>query len=207
MRSRYLAGLALLCCTLPAYAGNWYVTGSVSESKVHLDRSALDTQLTTDGATGLSSSRTGSHAQWRLQAGYRFNPYLSVEGGYIDLGKARYTATYDTGSAEARWKSGGVDLAVVGRIPLGNGFALFGKAGAIDARTTTHWTSTGLTTPPLASVNNTKLVPFAGVGASYAISPRWSVRAEYEHFAKVGTLRTTGRASINTVSAGVVFHF
>lgn len=207
MRSRYLAGLALLCCTLPAYAGNWYVTGSVSESKVRLDRGALDTRLGTDGATGLSSTRSGSHAQWRLQGGYRFNPYLSIEGGYIDLGKARYNASYDSGSAEARWKSGGVDLAAVGRLPFDNGFALFGKAGVIDARTTTHWTSTGLTTPPPASTTDTRLVPFAGIGASYAIGSNWSVRAEYEHFAKVGAVRSTGRASIDTVSAGVVFNF
>lgn len=192
----------------PAYAGNhWYALGELSGSTVHLDRAALDRQLAVTGASGVQSSQSGSHGQWRLQLGYRLTPWLSVEGGYIDLGKDRYQARFGTGSTEARWKSGGVDLAAVGRLPLDNGIALLGKVGVIDARTRTQWRSTGLVGLPSGRVSHTRLAPFIGVGASYAINDRWSTRVELEHFSHIGSVRSTGRASVNTLSLGLAWHF
>lgn len=207
MRNQILTAALLLGTTLSAHAADWYVLGALSQSQVKLDKGALDNTLTKNGATAISSDQSGTHGQWRLQLGYRFNPYLSLEGGYIDLGTANYDATFSGGSARAEWKSGGVDLAALGTLPLANHFALLGKIGAISTKTTTNWRSSGITGIPNGDESKSETKPFIGVGVSYALIPRSDLRLEYEHFADIGDASITGNADVNTVSLGMSYHF
>ena len=89
-----LTGLACLAALLSesALASGFYVVGDVSRSSVSMDRGTFDAALTGAGAVGLSSSDSGDSTQWRVQLGYEFNKNFAVEGGYIDLGRAKYRA-------------------------------------------------------------------------------------------------------------------
>lgn len=205
MRNRLLASLLLLGGATVAHASPWYVVGAVSQSTANLDKSALDATLGANGATALSSRRTGTHDQWRLQLGYRLTPYLALEGGYIDLGKAKYSASFSGGSATVDWKSGGIDLAAVGMLPLGDQTSLFGKVGLIDARTTGSWSSSGISGVPAGSVNKTALHSFFGIGAAYALTLRTSLRGEYEYFGGIGSAGSTGKADIGVFSLGISY--
>jgi OOP family OmpA-OmpF porin len=208
MQNRLLAaGLLLLAGALPAHANDWYVYGAISQSNVVLDKGALDTTLTNHGATGLSSDKSGTDNQWRLQLGYWFSPYFAIEGGYIDLGKASYTANYTGGSASADWKSGGIDLAALGTLDVDWGFSVIGKAGLINTKTTTTWSNTGLTGMPVGDVNKTQIRPFIGIGAGYELTPKSLLRLEFERFFKVGEAGTTGQGEINTFSLGASYNF
>jgi len=208
MRHWIVGSLLLLGTATSAYAaGNWYVVGAVSRSSAKLDAGALDAALTGSGATGLTSGQSGVHGQWRLQLGYKFNPYFALEGGYIDLGKRTYNATFTGGSATVDWKSGGIDLAALGTLPLGDGISLLGKVGLIDAKTTGTWSSTGLAGAPSGKVTKSAWRPFVGVGASYALTKRTSLRAEYERFNGIGDGSRTGKANVNVVSVGVRYDF
>jgi len=207
MRKPILAAALLLGTTLSAHAADWYALGALSQSQVKLDKGALDSTLSTNGASNINSDQSGTHGQWRLQLGYQFTPYLAVEGGYIDLGKANYDAAFSGGSAAAEWKSGGVDLAALGTLPFGNKFSLLGKLGVISTKTTTSWRSSGITGLPSGDESKTETKPFAGIGVSYKLLPQSDVRLEYEHFADIGDAQLTGNADINTVSLGMSYHF
>lgn len=207
MKKSVLATFVMLGCTAPAYASNWYVLGAVSQSQVNLDSSSLDTVLSDNGATSLSSSDSGTNNQWRLQAGYQVNPNLALEAGYIDLGKSTYKATFSGGKTTADWTSGGVDVAAVGILPINTNFSLLGKLGAIAAKTTTDWTSNGISGVPAGKENKSQISPFAGVGVSYSLNARSDLRMEYERFNGIGDSSTTGKADVSILSLGVTYHF
>ena len=59
---------------------------------------------------------------WKLFGGYQFNPYLSAEAAWVDLGKA----SNSTGSIKTK----GASVAGIGSLPIGASFTLFGKLGA-----------------------------------------------------------------------------
>jgi OOP family OmpA-OmpF porin len=59
---------------------------------------------------------------WKIFGGYQFNPYLTAEASWVDLG------TVSDNSASIRTR--GLSLAGIGSLPLGSSFALFGKLGA-----------------------------------------------------------------------------
>lgn len=67
-------------------------------------------------------------AAWKIFAGYRFNPYFSLEGAYIDFGKP--SNHFDTSGSSGDYRAGlsGFAPYLVGTIPLGP-VELFGKIG------------------------------------------------------------------------------
>src|ERR1019366_10613742 len=97
----------------------------------------FDNALSVGGVTGLSSNNTGSGNQWRLQVGYKFNPYFAVEAGYMDLGTANYSATFAGGTANATEKAGGLDFAALGILPVTDTLSVFGKVGFVAAKVKT----------------------------------------------------------------------
>ena len=142
----------LLAIAAPsAFADGPYVVGEVTHSNLSLDKGTFNKALTAAGATGLSSSDDGSGTQWRLQAGYKFNPYLAIEAGYIDLGKADYKANFAGGTAKGSEKAGGLDLAVLGMYPVTDHLSVFAKAGLVAAKVETKLT---YTTPALTNIKD-----------------------------------------------------
>ena len=212
MRSRavVLATLALGAASVHAasWTDNWYVLGSVSHSSTSLDKGGLNTKLQSAGATGVSSADSGTgNYQWRLQLGYRFNDWLALEGGYIDLGKAKYNATYAGGSAAAKWKAGGPDLAVLGILPVNDSFSLFGKLGVIDAKTKTKIAATGAAAAVSGKPSDTHAEPIYGLGAMYKLTDNAGLRLEYERVNNVGDSVKTGKADVDVVSLGLSYQF
>ena len=67
---------------------------------------------------------------FRLTVGWQFNDYVALEAGYHNFG--RFEQTFDVGGAPAEisLKADGFTLGATGSLPLGERFALFGRAGA-----------------------------------------------------------------------------
>lgn len=82
-----------------------------------------------DDAGAFAGACDEKDTAWKISAGYRFNRYVAVEAGYVNLGKisfdGRVGATAFSGSA----RTDGVEFLAVGYIPLAEGFSLFGKLG------------------------------------------------------------------------------
>lgn len=99
----------------------------------------------------------------KLYGGYSINPYLGVEGGWVDLGKFKGPAGNLRGS--------GLFVDGVGTLPLGNNVSVLGRLGVFNGRlddsATDHDRGTSV-----------KL----GAGLEYAIDKNLAVRGEWERY-------------------------
>ena len=199
--------LAFVVLSNAVMAGDLYVVGDVTHSKDTLSKSTFDGALTGAGATGLSSSDSGNGNQWRLQLGYGFNSNLAIEGGYIDFGRAKYSATYAGGAATGELKAGGVDLVGLGILPLSDKFSVFGKAGAVALKAKSSLAAGAPANAATGNATSTELRPLLGLGASYKVADNVDLRAEFDHVNGIGKSNKTGSMDSNLFSLGVAYHF
>jgi OOP family OmpA-OmpF porin len=207
MKLYQFAPLALLALTTMASADGFYGLGEVTYSTLSLDQKHFDSALSANGATGLSSSDSGSGAQWRLQGGYRFNPYLAVEAGYIDFGKAKYQASYAGGSAEGKLKAGGMDMAALIGLPLSDSILVFGKVGVVDAKVESNLTASAPANSASGSNSVYSVRPLVGMGAIYKLTQNVDLRGDYDYVSGLGTSSKTGQMNSSMFSMGIGYNF
>lgn len=194
MKVKYYLPLALLALSTNVFAGDFYVSGEVTHSVTPLDKNHFDT-LT--GAT--SSSSDDQSNQFRLQAGYQFNPNFAIEAGYIDLGKAKYKATAGS-STKGELKAGGIDLVGLAILPVTDDLSLFAKGGFVAASVDAKATG-------FKKTSTNEIVPLVGVGAIYKIDKNIDLRADYDYAANIGSSNKTGEIDSHMLSMGVTYHF
>ena len=113
-----------------------------------------------DGVDGITGNGTG--VSGKLYGGYTVNPNFALEGGIATLGRIN--------NANGTVNGHGVYLDAVGLLPLGANFSLLGSLGVAHVNlNTSNGDDAGV---------GLKL----GLGAEYAISPRVSLRGEYENY-------------------------
>ncbi|MCL7942121.1 porin family protein [Halomonas sp. ATCH28] len=122
-----------------------------------------------------------SDTAYKLFAGYQFNPNFAVEANYVDLGD--FSASGAAGGDSANLKLGvdGFTAALVGKLPIQNGFSVHGKLGMVawDADIDGNATVNG--TYYRESTGEDGTDPYYGIGAEYEID-RIMMRAEYERY-------------------------
>lgn len=122
---------SIAAATLLALCGTWsaaqaendrgfYVGGGVGQFNVQID----DVDDTDEAIQSLDDEDTS----WKLFAGYRFNPYLSLEAAYIDFGGP--SDTFETGGSSGDYTAelSGFAPYLIGTLPLGP-VELFAKIG------------------------------------------------------------------------------
>lgn len=105
---------------------------------------------------------------WRIYTGGMFNPFFGVELGYVDMGEAD--------RAGGQVQSRGVDLSLVGRMPLAQSFSVFGKVGATYGRTEVS----ALAGSGVVTGTETGFAPSIGAGLSFDLGQQWSVLLEWD---------------------------
>lgn len=126
--------------------------------------------------------------------GYKFNKNLAVEGQYGGLGKVKTTAG---GSA----KGDAASLAVVGMMPVGDKFDLYGKLGYADAKTKIS---------AFGAEGVSRSAPTYGVGAQYNINPMLGLRLGWDRYGVATANALTGvkdNTNDNVTSLNAVFNF
>jgi OOP family OmpA-OmpF porin len=181
-----LVGLAVFGPARADEATGFYLGGSIGQSDFK------------DACEGLSSC-DDSDTAWKAFAGYSFNQYFGVEGGYIDFGEVTGSDAGVTGSVEGT----GITAHAVGSIPIWNGLSLIGRIGAVFWDAEASLTS-GATTLE-ASDDGISLA--VGAGVQWMFGRNFGLRAEYELFDGIGDDSTTGESDIHVISAGIVFKF
>lgn len=121
----FAAACAALACTAGAVAqekddSGPYVGGGFGQFDVSID----DLEGVTDAIGDLDADDSA----WKLFFGWRFNPYLSLEADYIDLGNPRGNFDASGTSGDYTVELSGFAGYVIGTLPLGI-FELFGKGG------------------------------------------------------------------------------
>jgi OOP family OmpA-OmpF porin len=160
-----------------------------------------------------ASSCDDTDVGWKIFAGYQFNRFFAVEGGYVDLGKASASVSgvqdpffecgTISGSLEA--EAWGAFASAVATIPIGQRFGIFGKVGGAytDAELTASGTSS-LCGAGSDSLSDDGVNLTFGVGAKFDILRNLSIRAEWERFNDVGG---DFEADVDLISAGVAYKF
>jgi OmpA-OmpF porin, OOP family len=186
VRAIVLASAALLAA--PAFAQGFYAGGSIGQSDV-------DEEV----AAGLidSGSVDGKDTAFKIFGGYQFTPNLAAEAAYVDLGETTYSGTFGGAPVTGgKVEISGFNISAVGILPINEKFSAFGKIGIFiweaDASDTTGGAAFS------ASDDGSDLS--FGLGASYAITPTLSLRAEWERF-------DSADADADLLSIGVAFRF
>jgi outer membrane autotransporter protein len=199
----------VLAAAAPAHA-QFYAGASVGRSDVSIDRNALADAFLDLGFSGASTTSSDTDTAYRAYAGYLFLPYLGVEAAYVDLGSFRFRTDVDpTGSLSGKPGIKGGELSLVGRLPIGERFAVYGRAGVFSARTTTRYTASGSVELIDGAERQRKKTtkPAYALGASYDFTHNFGARAEVARYTKLGDDLTGGQTDANLVSIGLTYTF
>ena len=184
----------------------FYVFGQVGSAKVDLDQSGNDAALRGAGAINLSSTVTDTATAVIIGAGYKFVPQASIELAYLKASDFTYKASFAQGTASETFSGSGVGVNVVGYLPLGEKVNAYGKLGiwsfSVDATATIS--AAGFAQAKESSSNTT---PMIGVGIEFKVTPQIALRAEYDHFNKIGDDSTIGSSKLDYLSGGVAVSF
>lgn len=121
---------------------------------------------------------------WKLFAGWRFNPFLAVEGGYANLGKASGDTEIFGRDVNGEISASALFGELVGSLPLGQSGRLFGKLGLaeLDAELTTDVFPVLLRVIPTQSFSESSTEMVFGLGAEYGFTQKLTGRFEWERF-------------------------
>lgn len=125
-------------------------------------------------------------------AGYQFNNWFALEGGYDYLGKLKY----DTATGSDKLQSQGLQLAGKFSYAVTPALDLYGKAGVFGSYSQNNETHKYGVSPLLA------------VGTEYAINRDWAARMEYQWISDIGSKSDLGVHSNNgLLSVGISYRF
>ncbi|MES2950845.1 MAG: OmpA family protein [Pseudomonadota bacterium] len=206
----YLLGIAglgsLLASSAMAQDSKYYYWGlgiGQSQSQIN-DRLTTDSLLKSSNSPGSFSSERQDTA-YKLFGGYQFNKNIAIEAGYFNLGKFTYSTSLPGGTLNGRYETEGVNVDLVGTLPLSAKWSALARVGVQHANTRDGFGGPGF--PASASndnssrANNVKL----GLGMQYEINPSVLVRAEAERFRVRDGISNNG--DVNYYSMSLVFPF
>jgi OOP family OmpA-OmpF porin len=184
----------------------WYIGGNIGQSRAKIDDQRITSGLLGGGLTATSISDHDRDIGYKLYGGYQFNPNFSMEGGYFDLGKFGFTAnTSPAGTLDGNIKIRGLNLDLVGTLPITEKFSAFGRGGLIYSQSRDSFSGTGAVgvSNPNPSKNDTgyKL----GLGLQYAFTKSLAMRTEVERYRINDAVGHKG--DVDLVSVGLVYRF
>ena len=144
-----------------------------------------------NGLGGFASS-TNDRA-YSLYTGGDFNNNFGLEVGYTDFGRIS--------RAGGTTKAQGINISLIGRLPLGSSFNALGRLGTTYGRTT-------VSSSPLSGISSGSASGFGlayGVGLEYTISSNWSTVLQFDEH----PLKLTGnnRDTVSNTSLGFKYRF
>lgn len=220
MRSSALAmclNFALVAVAQAAEPG-WYVLGFGGESSASgLSQGQVDDNLaaifdTVDlDVVSFSSELDDSDTGFGIGGGYQLNDNFAFEFAYADLGSIGYRAAgtvtdgVDTLDAEAVLGSSadGPVVSVLGILPIGERFSVFGRVGLalLNAKGTARITVDG--EEGRASQSSQKSDPMFGVGVEYDLTKHFAIRLGWDRYLDVATENVAGDTDADLYSVGV----
>ena len=184
----------------------WYVGANVGASRATIDDARITSGLLGSGLTAASIADDNRSNGYKLFGGYRLNRNIAVEGGYFDLGDFGFKATtVPTGTLNGNIKLRGLNLDLVGTLPITQKFSVFGRIGANYAQARDSFSATGMVSviDPTPSKRDTNLK--VGLGVEYAFNDSLAMRGELERYRINDAVGNKG--NIDLLSVGLVYRF
>jgi OOP family OmpA-OmpF porin len=183
-----------------------YMGIGIGESRANIDNARITQGLLGAGFTTDSLSEDRRDTAYKAFLGFPINPYWAVETGYFDLGRFGFTAnTTPAGSLTGTARIRGLNLDLVGTLPITDSWSLFGRVGAAYAQTNDTFTSTGAVTVLNPSPRKRDTNYKYGFGTQYAFTPAVTLRLEAERYRVNDAVGNHG--DVDLVSLGLVYRF
>lgn len=195
-----LAWLAMFqTCGVSAQDAGIYVSAAVGRADAP-DRSQLGE---------LTGSTDNDNWSWNVGLGYRFNPNIALELGYLDLGELESDLTDATGitnaSAHASFGANGATFALVGTFPMGR-WEPYLKAGVLFSSTELEFAGSNGSRPFAGRITNDNEDALYGAGVRFTITERLRVYLDITYLDEVGEPET-GQSRYFNSSLGVLWRF
>lgn len=138
-----------------------------------------------------------------LGVGFNLDKTWDLELGYINFGKDEQSFVVGADSAKFAIKTQSVYLAAIGKVPAGESFSFFGKAGLSVNRSEADGSDTigGVTTSTSAS--STKTGYLIGAGVAYQFTKDVAATLDYTYFAKP----SDGNYKLSLITLGLNYGF
>ncbi len=204
-----LAALAVLASPIAIAQGQvpvWYGGINIGQAREHFDHARMARSVLGPGFAVTSTSDDSRDTGYKLYAGRRFHRNFAVEGGYFNLGKFDFTATtVPAGTLTGNIKVQGLNLDLVGILPITDRFSAFGRFGLTHARTRDSFSGTeaavAFSTSPSKRDTNYKF----GAGLQYDFTYNLGMRLEAERYRINDAVGSRG--NIDLFSIGLVYRF
>lgn len=151
----------------PAFAQSWYAGAGIGRGNLNLSGQDL---------TGLANASVNdSDTTYTVRIGYRFSPYLALEGGYYDLGHYQFDGTSGSTTISGSAKAKSFGISAVAIAPLGDAFELYGRVGIATSELKVNANAAIVSVD--AADKHTEAT--YGIGARYNITRNVSLFAEW----------------------------
>jgi OOP family OmpA-OmpF porin len=182
----------------------------VGPSRTYIPSNALGIT----GATASELQRSENSTGAKIFAGYRANPNMAVEVGYVDLGKSRATRNMTapgTGSIGIDSRNTGWFVDLVGMMPTGiSDVSVIGKLGGVATETGKQLSTTGavsLAPGSPSTFQERELNWKFGAGAQYDFSKTMAARGEWERYRRMGKDTGVGESEADLFSLNLLIRF
>jgi len=185
----------------------WYGGLNAGQSRAKIDDPRISAQLLNSGLATSSIVNDERDPAYKLFGGYQYNRMFALEAGYFDLGQFGYTATtVPTGTQVGKIKLKGVNLDLVGFLPLTEQFSAFGRVGVNYAQAKDNFTATGAVAAPTNANPSKSAANYkAGMGLQYDFTDAVGMRLEAERYRINDAVGRNG--DVNMYSLGLVYRF
>ena len=153
--------LLLVAGPISALAGDFYLGASIGNATLDED---FDGLVVDDNSTA-----------FRIIAGWRFNDYITLEGGYHDFGDFEQTFDDGNGPMTAKLSADGFILGATGRVPVSERFAVTGRAGMFFWDGSAEVNNVSQATPEDSNL-------YLGVGVSFDVGKRLQLTGDWTRY-------------------------
>lgn len=201
----FLVSPGLFAQGLNAHTGI-YLGLSAGESKARIDSERIRQGLLDQGLSTSTLTEDSRDTGYKAYIGIPIHPNWAVEAGYFDLGRFGFDATTApvgglTGSARIR----GLNLDLVGFLPITERWSLMGRVGAAYAQTQDRFSGTGAVAVTDPSPRRRETNYKYGLGTQYAFTPTLSLRLEAERYRVNDAVGHRGDVDLFTL--GLIYRF
>jgi len=180
----------------------WYAGAGLGQGRAKIDDERIARSLTANGASLQSFTTDQRDLGFKVFVGKKFNRYFAVEGGYFDLGKFGFDAsTSGNGVLRGETKFRGVNLDLIGHLPLTERLSALARVGGQYGRSTANFSGNRLNA--VTAPNPEKEEKFqakVGLGLQYQINDAWAVRGEIERYRLRDPLGNRGEMDLASLS-------
>jgi OOP family OmpA-OmpF porin len=183
-----------------------YVGISAGESKSKFDNGATAQSLVGAGVTAGALTEDERGNAYKAFIGVPLSPNWAVEAGYFDLGRFGLdAATSPDGTVSSTTRIQGLNLDLVGTLPITERWSLLGRVGATYAETQSRSSGTGASGVSALSSSKRDTHYKYGFGTEYAFTPALTMRLEGERYRVNDAIGQ--RADVDLISVGLVYRF